>query len=93
MAHPFRNTGKCGTSPVTQAEGEEIVDWEGNNNMSMGSPQLGAFTIPIAAARYLSSSTGPRDPFDQPGKHKPTTQEFKNMIKSYKIPDEKKKTQ
>ena len=45
MANPFRNTGKCGTSPVKQVEGEEIVEWKGDNMKGGSLP--GMFAIPM----------------------------------------------
>jgi len=46
MANPFKNTGKCGTSPVKQVEGEEIVEWKGNHDYQGGSAP-GMFAIPM----------------------------------------------
>ena len=45
MANPFKNTGKCGTSPVKQVEGEEIVEWKGND--MKGGSTTGMFAIPM----------------------------------------------
>ena len=73
MAHPFRNVGKCGTSPVTQNEpstpGEEIVDWPVGQELTGGSAP-GMFAIPLGIYnRYKDyqkkvRSQGPKTTFD-----------------------------
>jgi|32_taG_2_1085360.scaffolds.fasta_scaffold11728_3 hypothetical protein len=75
-------------SPYPLKQEGEIRYMEEEPEMLMGQPSLGMFSLPMAAVNYINKSTGPRDPYELSGRQKPTTEEFKNKIQSFKLPQD-----
>ena len=75
-------------SPYPLKQEGEIRYMEEAPEPLMGQPSLGMFSIPMAAVNYINKSTGPRDPYELSGRQKPTTEEFKNKIQSFKLPQD-----